>query len=254
MKIVASILVICVATILVFLYRSSLKTRRLLAVMERNRLERNRRFQLDGTPDQPVCFGYKIAWLAVRANTPFEVANSLQLKNAEVANWKTGIDRAYDDLVFVTPRIESWVFVVSTNLPEPSTETESNSWYDIMVRLSAEFGECQYFGSHRIVGYAAWARFVDGKEQRTYAYLGESGEVLVDRGAFTSSELTIGIKDSDSSIDSKMSDEIDSYVDGPSEEDVLSVARSWSIDPTTIDSLGCPDSTGFAGAMKAVVR
>jgi hypothetical protein len=225
-----------------------------MAIMESDRLERNRWLPLDATPDNPVGFGYKIAWLAVQAASPSDVADCLQLQNRELANWRTGINRAYDDMIFVTPQVDSWIFVVSSILPEPSTETDKNKWHEMMVRLSVVFGECQYFGSHRIVGFAAWGRFVNGKEVRVYAYLGESGEVLVDRGAVTPQERALIFMESERSIVPKSSDEIDDYVDGPSEEDVLTMARAWSIDPTTIESFGCLVGTGIAGSIPTNIR
>ena len=38
---------------------------------------------VDSTPDRPVGFGYKVAWLAIKAADANEVLNALDLQNAE---------------------------------------------------------------------------------------------------------------------------------------------------------------------------
>ena len=204
--------------------------------------------KIDVTPDNPTSFGYKMSWLAIKASDAEEVLKSLNLQNVQPANWHTGFVAAYNGHVFVSPPVNGWVFVVSPKLPEPDWSNGAGAWNSLLVGLSGKFGEAQYFGTHRVVGYHAWARFINGKEARAFAFLGERLETLADRGEKTAGELELGYDylAADSDIKSESYWQRDDAC-WPDEEHVMEVAGKWSVNPTTLEELGLPRGVGWIG-------
>jgi hypothetical protein len=201
--------------------------------------------EIDTAPDQPVAFGYKMSWLAIRSSNPPDVISSLELDEVQPANWATGVNAAYNGHTFISPSIDGWVFVLSHRLPELGHHKAAEKWTSLMQRLSAAHGEAQYFATHRVVGFVAWSLWRSGHEERAFAYSGESNETLVDRSSKTAGELELNYR----YFDSKSSEAKDpAYRDRadleyPDEEHVMEVAGKWSINPALLDSrtdaLGC---------------
>lgn len=99
------------------------------------------------------------------------------------------------------------------------------------------FGEAYYFGTHRVVEYHAWAKSVNGKLVRAYGYLGETGETIVNRGEISDAELENGLIYTDLDAEEP---------NLPNEEDVLLMAKAWTIDPQMADGRH-QAGTGFVG-------
>jgi hypothetical protein len=93
--------------------------------------------------------------------------------------------------------------------------------------LSRRFGEVQKFGSHRVVEYQEWQRWVDGSPVRRYCWVGESGTILFDEGEPISVEGNL-LRATDLDGDWDAFDIAD-------EETVMTVAAEWSNNPTTLD-------------------
>lgn len=165
--------------------------------------------------DHPVNFGYKITWLAVKTHDVPKLAAALGLRDLAPCNWKTGIDRAYASNVFFTPPLGEWTLAVGLSIPSADANDSEARVVSLLERLSAQFGEAQWFVSHRVVDYHGWARFVDGKAVRHYSYLGEKGKELHDTGAH---------------LDFEPRD-----LSNPNEAMVMRAASEWSIDPMTLD-------------------
>lgn len=188
----------------------------------------------DTTPDFPCPFGYKNAWYAIENETPETVVEKLNLNIVAESNWQDGIDRTYySDDVFVSPQVNGFVLVVgligmTRNIEHEDVESHAR-----------QFAQLQYFGTHRVVEYHAWAKFADGKPIRAYAYLGESGEVQWDEGAITPEELELGF---DKFV--KVHEEFSDDTVFPSEEDVLEIAKAWGVDPLFGDG-NYEKSTGY---------
>jgi hypothetical protein len=165
--------------------------------------------------DPPEPFGYKIDWLAVRSDDPVAVAKSLGLKG-KPAKWGPGVAKAYDRThVFVSPSVKGWVLVVGGVISSYAADFE-----DTLKRLSHEFGQCQFFGNHRVSSYYAWAKAEKGKLVRFYAY-GDSEVYEV--GPTTAEEIDLDIGESDD----------DDY--WPDEDDVMNIAGKWSLNPQELD-------------------
>lgn len=202
---------------------------------------------VDTTPDLPVPFGYKMSWLALKTEDSAAVCESVPVENLQPANWRTGSSAAYRGHVFISPAVNGWTFVVSFQLPELMEEEKTDELTPLLASLSDRFGEAQFFGTHRVVGYHAWALFQDGQEVRALAYLGERGEFLADRGDETDGEANLG-------YDYYDADHLESEDDGesddlcfPDEDHVMEVAGEWSINPQTLGDLEVPSGVGWIG-------
>lgn len=110
-----------------------------------------------------------------------------------------------------------------------------------VVSLRKAFGEAQYFGNHRIVGYYAWMRAIDGEVIRSFAYLGERGEILVNDGAATDEEQELHIIYTEQEIAAFEGD-----ARFPDEDDVVSIAKAWGVDPM-MKGKGYSPGAGYVG-------
>jgi len=136
----------------------------------------------DRTPDKPQSFGYKVLWFAVRASDPASVLDALEFGPGTQANWASGLSAAYDygtEWAFVSPPVDGWVFVVGGSLPQPfalnpplfKVQHEIGRRFDVLLsRLMKKFDDVQYFGTHRVVSLGAWARALNGKPVRIFAF------------------------------------------------------------------------------------
>ena len=239
---------------------------------------------LDQTPDKPQSFGYKVSWFALKASDPAAVIDALELGEAMPANWASGLAAACpieyssnnDRWVFVSPPLSGWVLVVGSWLPFPTAETQHDigrKFYAAFALLMARFDDVQFFGSHRVSDYSAWARAVEGEPTRIFAY--SDGQVLENFGDQTSDEAKLGLPNltglSPSDADEKLfgiAEEQDAEEERlvasglsrddaqarvrpngrsvfPDESDVIELAALWSIDPTQLEDQGYPEGLGL---------
>jgi len=208
--------------------------------------ERNQ-IAIDVPPDTPVNFGYKTSWLAIKTEDSSAVLDLVPIDNTQPANWHSGIEAAYKTHLFVSPPINGWTFLVGSNFAHE--EDLSGELSSLLCALSVRFGEAQYFGTHRVVEYHAWARYVNGQETRAFAYLGERGEYLADRGDKTGSELELGYDyfhpdHPDAKTDEYWDREDLLHVD---EDHVMELAEKWSLNPLTLDSFSMNEGVGWIG-------
>jgi hypothetical protein len=200
--------------------------------------------------DQPVPFGSEIAWLAVDTADTATVATILDLRGAREATWEEGIEAAYRSSVFVTPPVGDWTLAASTALFPPNRVDEFVK--PLLERLSRQFGDAQYFCTHRDVGLHIWARAHNGRLVRGYGSLGQKGLTLWDEGSPTKEERDLGFRflgRQSPAVEQGQNKEVML----PGEEDVMLLASYWSIDPTTLDEQFKEPLTGILGdAAKAV--
>jgi hypothetical protein len=194
-------------------------------------------FLFGSEPDKPVPFGYKTAWLAIRSEKPREVAEAVGLVKIRDSAWSEGLQAADRGNAFVSPPVHGWVLVVSTSLPDAGDGKSTDKCMPLLSRLGKRFSDVQYFATHQVVEYHAWARVKNGIVVRQFAYLGERGEVRWDNGPPTPEEVRLGFK---------FNADKGPY---PDEEDVLHLAEAWSVNPMKLDTLGLPASLGLAGRL-----
>lgn len=191
-------------------------------------------------PDEPVSFGYKCAWLAIRAGSPEAVAEALGLEDVRLSGWSDGLDAAYSGQLFVTPPVRGWVLAVSTSLPDCGDERQPDAASPLLARLGERFPEVQYFATHRVVEFHAFARVVGGRTLRKLAWVGDQGFVAWDEGEPTAEERALGIEHSRRSIEDGAA---------PREEEVMAIAGRWSLDPSTLEEQTLPPGLGLLGAL-----
>src|SRR5262245_58434672 len=181
-------------------------------------------------------FGHKTAWLAVREDrdgaTRGEEATdvifaALEATRRKDVDWVSGLDRSYvsDEWLVATPPLPGaqksrWLLVVGRRLLLREGQVDP-------VGLSTVLDtEVQYFGTHRVPEYHRWTRAVHGILVRSFAYLGETGELRSWVGDPDNTELAIGLPPEEPAPDH-------SLIIG--EADVMRMAGAWSVDPTSLD-------------------
>lgn len=248
----------------------------------------------DQTPDFPQSFGYKISWFAVKASDPASVLDALEIGDATPSNWETGLAAVYSDRgsdendswIFVSPPIGGWVLAISTSWPYPvAADAESQTEYQhdigrrfdvLFSRLMKRFDDVQFFGSYRVSGFVTWARALQAKPIRIFAF---GDEVMANFGEQTPDEAKLGFvnlsglsppdaMDRISATADEQHAEADTLVASglsrkealanvrqkgrsayPDEEDVTDLAALWSIDPTEKWDQDDPLTLGLAARL-----
>ena len=68
--------------------------------------------------DTPIPFGYKISWLAIKADNPENVMDKLGCTDRKVSNWKSAFEVMYNSgQVFVTPCLDGYVLILNYDKP-----------------------------------------------------------------------------------------------------------------------------------------
>lgn len=186
-------------------------------------------------PDSPVGFGYKCMWFAVKTDDKHRLAEILKLKNTSDCNWEIGVKMAYNGSVFITPTIDGWTLACGWGLPHGDSKESIEAVKNILKTLSQEFGEAQFFCTHRVTEYHCWMKASNGQIERVYAYLGESGENIAIEGQPTEFEQHLNLVNSfsEEAQDENYFEQDD--ILWPDEELVMQVAEAWSIDPSKFD-------------------
>jgi hypothetical protein len=246
----------------------------------------------DQTPDKPEPFGFKVNWFAVKASDPASVLEALGFGEATPANWASGLKAMYGDLegdswVFASPPLSGWILVVGHSLPYPTNETHYDTgkrFDELFSRLMKRFDDVQFFGSHRVADFVTWARALNGKPMRIFAWAGSNGEVLANIGEQTPEEAKLafinltGLSPSDAGdkifrIAGEQQDEADALVasglsrrealarvrqngrgDFPGETDVVELAALWSLDPIRLEEQDHPVGLGLAARLPSDLK
>lgn len=184
--------------------------------------------------DKPIDFGYKIVWIAVKTDNKSELLKILGLKTSKPSNWKSGIENAYENSVFITPQIGEWTLAVGMGLPLGDSQESIEKLEKVLNELSSEFGEAQFFGTHMVVEYHNWMKSVNGKMERVYSYVGESMENIKVYGEPTEPERNLNLFNS-LSEEAKSDEYYDREdLDYADEELVMKIAEYWSVNPTKL--------------------
>lgn len=195
---------------------------------------KSKEIEISTNPDDPIDFGYKIVWIAIKTDNKERIAEILELKNIQSSNWKSGIETAYNDGIYITPLIGQWTLAVGMKLVNDGNLENINQLEKTLNKLSSEFGEAQSFGTHRVVEYHHWIKSINGKITRTYSYIGERGENIKVFGELTEPEIGLNLintfsKEAESDKYWEREDLV--FAD---EEIVMKIAENWSINPTKL--------------------
>jgi hypothetical protein len=174
---------------------------------------------------------------------------------------------------------------VGSWLPYPafSTDQDIGAKFGTMFSLLMErFDEVQFFSSHRVSDFCAWARAEKGELTRIFAY-GDGG-VLMNVGDQTPEEAELGLTDltglslSDAddrifSVAEDLDEEQEALVASglsqdeayervhengrhafPTEDDVIDLSALWSLDPTRLSEMDHPPGLGLAARLPESMR
>lgn len=207
------------------------------------------------TPDAPRAFGYKTAWLAIKTRDTGKVVRALQLEQLSPANWRDGIATIYDDelsqhTVFVTPPVSGWTFVIGLALPYPMGRRFEDRCTPLLLKLGRKFSDVQFYFTYPPIDFYAWARVLDGRLQRAFAW-GDEG-VIWNKGKVTAQEREFGLKilDIRAVQDAADTDLLSDVMVFPSEDHVVGLAGKWSIDPTDLENAKAALGIGLLGKMR----
>lgn len=190
-------------------------------------------------PTAPEPFGFKMQWVSVRSESVEEVVRALSLRSPRKASWRAGIECAYQlKEVFVAPRIQGWVSVVGFASGDFEAQDSVAAAKKRIGMVTPHFLTVCAFATQRVVEYHHWIQATGGRINRCFAYIGERGEVLCNEGKVTDAERNL-------SFGGKPSDEWE-----PDEEDVMTVARGWSYDPSTLSEKSAQPALGMIATWK----
>lgn len=186
--------------------------------------------------DSPIGFGYKTSWFAIKANSPKDVLASLGLSALNESNWENGINNSYGNLAFITPSIDGWVLITGTKLVTADSKKNINKISNTLNTLSEEFGEAQFFSTHRVVEFHCWIKSINGKTNRVYSFLGEANENIAVSGLPSVFEKRYKLVNSflpEAKAEEYWESENLTY---PDEDLVMQIAGDWSINPSILDA------------------
>lgn len=200
----------------------------------KNFMKPKKQFLESDNIDEPINFGYKNLWFAVRTDSKEDLANLLDIKILGKANWQNGVEQAYDYRIFITPLVNSWTLICGNGLLTLLDKDSSD--IQILNKLSKNYREAQYFYTHRITDYHIWAKSENGELKRYYSYIGEQGENIKIEGQPT--DIEKGFKLIDTHSDEAKND---NYLDNeelvfPDESLVMDIAQNWSVNPTILET------------------
>ncbi len=207
---------------------------------------------VNDTIDSPVAFGYKCIWFAVKTTDQKGVSEIMGLNDVSPCNWDYGItlSSAFDRNIFITPVVDGWTLAVGWGLPKGDSPESLEKVKALADKLSERFGEAQFFGTHRVVEYHCWLKSVNGKTERVYGYLGESGENIAVEGEPTVFERQYNLVNT-FSAEAQNEDYFDREdLDYPNEELVMEIAGAWSVNPQLIENNNNIQGLGLLGTLK----
>ncbi len=213
---------------------------------------------LEEEPDLPRAFGCSMAWLAIRSHDAQAVIEALGLIETTPCNWNSGIGAAYDERisathVFVSPPVKGWTFVVGLPLPHPVGSGFIDKCTPLLVGLGSRFKQVQYFFTYPPIDLYAWARVRDGRLIRAFGVTDEG--IVWNKGRTGKEERSLGLKLFElRGVQGREGDAGGEMILYPTEEHVLQLARLWSLDPTTFDTVQTEPGLGFIAIAPASWR
>lgn len=140
----------------------------------------------------PVSFAQPPCWMAVRTTNSSHLRALFGLDLESSPSWSEALSRCHELMLFVSPPVEGWSLVIGGALPDPVEDVDR--CYRLLVSLSKEIGEVQFFAADRILNHHTWARIKDGRVQRAYSWVGTTEW---NEGKLTADERLLGLRPRD---------------------------------------------------------
>lgn len=196
-------------------------------------------------PNKPIDFGIKTVWIALKANSSEEVAKYLEFTKQNSVDWIEGTIRAYEGEIFITPPLDEWILIHGMGLPSPDSKFGNHESVELLNFLSNKYGEVFLFGNHRVSSVAFWSKSKNGILNRLYVVADGIGESI---GEPSKLELKWNLIDLTPGVEAPNEDEWDGYL-YPGEDEVIEMAKFWSINPMDISKLQNVEGKGIVGRM-----
>ncbi len=90
-------------------------------------------------PDNPIGFGYKSRWIAVKSVNQMSVAKALELINVQKCNWESGLFKGPKNSVFLSPAIDGLTLISGYVLPYDNVDNSYDKIKKILNLLSSSF-------------------------------------------------------------------------------------------------------------------
>lgn len=200
-------------------------------------------------PDRPHAFGYDMSWLAVRSQNTEAVIDAMGLVGETAANWNSGIGTVYDnrlgsERIFISPPVDGWTFVVSLALPHPVGANYVDKCSPLLASLAAQFSDVQYYFCYPALDFFAWVRFRDGRLTRAFASTDQG--LVWSKGKPTREEQALGLRLFElRGVKGRSGDTGGEILLSPTEDQVMQVAKAWSLDPTRLGAGDAPSALGY---------
>lgn len=181
---------------------------------------------------KPRSFGYKTNWIVVKSKQSKELLNILKYEKLVETNWEIGVDATFQNrkLRFICPSLNNWTIIVGESIDYVNSISAKRK----LSELSKRYGETYYFGSYRGTGYASWAKYINGKEER--AFLLDDGDVFYSYGELEEEEKEL-VTERKFALEKKNKEDVEYHQKYDflsllgTEDDVLLMAEKWTINP-----------------------
>ena len=120
----------------------------------------------------PSVFSRPRTWLSVRSRNPEDVARSMGLGDLYPCACAEALADPNTERLFVSPPVNGWVVVMGWQLPDPGEDIDA--CYRFLADMSERLGHVQYFHGNPALGHHAWAKLIERKVIRAYAWTGET--------------------------------------------------------------------------------
>ncbi|GAA6164120.1 hypothetical protein NBRC116590_18240 [Pelagimonas sp. KU-00592-HH] len=225
--------------------------------------EKSRPGGISTSADLPRPFGFKTGWFALRTTDTDAAATAFGMTQPQLCNWTSGLaavsgHRPSSKLppIFVTPPLNGWTLAVTGSGINADTPEGCKAVAQTVTSLSKEFGEAQFFASHRVVEHSAWFIARKGQLKRAFSFVGDQSGLICNIGPATSPfEHTLHLDQLDglslnmaNSILASLSDEAaEKKLPYLNETAPHKVARLWSLSPLDLPRSGDDIGVGILG-------
>lgn len=174
----------------------------------------------------PVVIPQPVRWIAIRSSNTTHLRTLFGLNSEPATPWSEALNRSSEPSLFISPPVQGWTLVIGGSLPDPSDDVDS--CFRVLVSLSREIGEVQYFAADRVLNHHSWAKLRDGRVLRAYAW---SGVTEWNQGKPTADERLLGMQFREYGEDTFPTDYGEVSPEQINTERILLLARRWSVDP-----------------------
>lgn len=175
---------------------------------------------------EPMVLSQPARWIAIRSSNTNHLRNLFGLNSLPPIPWSEALNRSHERTLFVSPPVQGWTLVIGGSLPDPADDVDS--CFRLLVSLSQEIGEVQFFAADRVLNHHSWARLREGRVLRAYAW---SGVTEWNQGSPTADERLLGMQFRGYGEESLPTDYGEVSPEQINTERILLLARRWSLDP-----------------------